>query len=430
MYFLEKLCRICVQSGVPLVPVDTVDFDSVISNDQISSEICEKCANKLRVSYHFLNMCKQSTKIIQSYLGKLTNFHHDDIFEDSARIRNYETVECTDLSVELEKLPDIKIQNLCHKEDQQEEVLDQSIETSSQSLQQHTPRNSSLRRKQRITKGQRCSLLQQLLNRPKKERDKPFQSSFDIQRGGLKNIINFTKNYEFSFNLDTNSNIESTPLDKLTAFSANFFKRDFTDFRNHILYVIENRHKFECDSLFGSEDDDNLSEYDSEEDQDIVIKEERFEHVLIEPDIKVKKELSDSEDEDEPGNPLDYLETTIEEVNVKKEESLSDSEEAKLQANQSLSSYHGSTRPADHDLLSLGVTSSPSVKLLDRLVSTYPLGSRKIFSPSNARCRTRDMPYINPTLKNQFLYRSFKCERCNRYFKSQGYLKAHTSKVH
>ncbi|CAG9771900.1 unnamed protein product [Ceutorhynchus assimilis] len=361
MYFLEKLCRICVQNGRGLVDINTIDFDSVrlsdkletctslvLSKDEVSTEICEKCVNKLRVSYHFLDMCKKSTKIIQGYLNKLT------AQENKADFKNF------DLRVDLEDLPP-----------QFDETLDQN--------EIQPDNNTIIKRKQRITKEQRCSLLKQLLNRPKKDRDKSYftqNDNSDYDKGGLKNIIDFTRNYEF--NLDKNCNIESTPLDKLTAFSTNYFTRDFSDFKNHVLYVIENRQEFEYYS-----------------DDDCSYEDEQFEHVTVEPDIKIKSEI-DSSEEDQC--PLDYLETSFE---VKQERL--------------------SPEP---------VSINSSVKLLDRLVSSYPIGARKVFSQNNVRCRTREQPYINPMLKNQFLYRSFRCERCNRYFKSQGYLKAHNSKVH
>ncbi|KAJ8983775.1 hypothetical protein NQ317_000335, partial [Molorchus minor] len=77
------------------------------------------------------------------------------------------------------------------------------------------------------------------------------------------------------------------------------------------------------------------------------------------------------------------------------------------------------------------VPSDSSIQLLRSLVGGYhhmPHNQRRTFSQSNVRCRTRDNPYINPLLKDQFLHRCFKCEKCNRYFKSPGYLKAHYSK--
>ncbi|XP_066156142.1 chromosome partition protein Smc-like isoform X2 [Euwallacea fornicatus] len=423
MHFLEKLCRICVQTGAPVVDIETVDFDSVrlseklqncanleISEDSISTAICEKCVNKLRVSYHFLNMCKKSTNIIQGYVDKL-NFAHDKYNTETVSNDNRGLAIAfrnSELNVEIEKL---------------------SIE-SDNNLFESSIRNYSGKKKQRITKGQRCSLLQQLLNRPKRDADKSIISCYpryDHTKGGLKSIIDFTRNYEFT--LDKNSNIETTPLDKLTAFSKNYFKRDFSEFRDHILDVIESEEKFEYDSDFESQEEDFLSE---EEDGSV---QDNIEEVVVEQDTKIKKEIIiGNNDEDEDSRcPLDYLETSFEEMAEVKNEP----EEPEFEVEDHMHDLNLNLRvkedPAEKDFSltkRLNLNSSPAVKLLDRLVASYPMNSRKVFSSSNVRCRTRDHPYINPILKNQFLYRSFKCERCNRSFKSQGYLKAHTSKVH
>lgn len=229
-------------------------------------------------------MCKKSTKLIQGYLGKLTNA--DENFHHSCA-----DFESSELDVELEKLPEFKTDY--------DDFVDH-IEVHSETYKEagENPKHSSvLRKKQRITKEQRCSLLKQLLNRPKKERDKSIYShnSYDYEKGGLKNIIDFTKNYEFSFNLDKNSNIESTPLDRLTAFSRNYFTRDFSEFKTHILYVIENRHNF-----IGSDEEDYLSESETGEESDN--RAFKVEEVMVEPDIKIKNEASDCDDADDEGS--------------------------------------------------------------------------------------------------------------------------------
>ncbi|XP_030754551.1 uncharacterized protein LOC115881273 [Sitophilus oryzae] len=477
MYFLEKICRICIQTGVPLVDLNMVDFDSVrlseklqictkmvIAQETISSEICEKCVNKLRVSYHFQEMCNKSSKLIQSYLEKLTGEYS---CTEEGKIQK--DLEHSELNVEIEQIPKSEIRNFGYIEENEEEISEICINKDnilqpgySGNLQYET---SGCKRKQRITKQQRCSLLKQLLtpgNKPKKERDKTnyieTSSTIYYDKGGLKNIIDFTKNYTFSFKLDKNSNIESTPLDKLTAFSTNFFQRDFNDFQTHILHVIQNRDKYENISAFSTDDESETS--DSEANNGIEKEHTHFEEVIVEPDIKIKSELEFDDDEEEDKCPLDYLETSFEEeeeMKIKKEDCQSDQETESLSKKMDHystphhSNYYHSPgiknkilfhrSPHTFDLntvdlqlgepnFSLSQDSSHSVKLLDRLVSSYPLSSRKIFSPNNVRCRTRNNPYINPLLKDQFLFRSFKCELCNRYFKSQGYLKAHTSKVH
>lgn len=215
-------------------------------------------------------MCKKSSILLQGFVDKL-NTNSDG-----------KTSQKCELNIELDKLPTEQL------------TVQESIEQSTVHTCKSNWRNSG-RRKQRITKVQRCSLLQQILNKPKKERDKSYlqQKSFDYTKGGLKDIIDFTQNYEFSFNLDKNCNIEIAPLDKLAAFSKNYFRRDFSDFKNHILYIIENQEQFEQCSNFDS-DECSLSE------SDLNARDVSSEEIMVEPDIKVKKEFNDDfEDEGE-----------------------------------------------------------------------------------------------------------------------------------
>ncbi|XP_060517521.1 uncharacterized protein LOC132696611 isoform X2 [Cylas formicarius] len=311
-------------------------------------------------------MCKKSTKVIHGYLTKL-------IGSDSC-------INFTNTNL------NVLIPPLESSELEKREVL--------------SNQENTFRKRQRITKEQRCSLLKQLLTpnqKLKKERDKIFysQSGGDYEKGGLKNIINFTKNYDFSLCLDKNSNVEITPLERLKAFSTNYFRRNFDEFRESVLCVIDSQYDEE------SSDDGNTVD-------EAILK---FEEVIIEPDIKIKCELSDCESQ-ETQYACDYVETMYEEdVKIKTEEP-------------DLSVSHYNSGQEDR-----GRVTSGSVNLLDKLVSSYPY-CKKVFSRSNVRCRTRNHPYINPTLKDQFLFQCFKCDKCNRYFKSQGYLKAHSSKVH
>lgn len=218
-------------------------------------------------------MCKKSTRILQGYVEKLT--------DTDGKIS-----EICELNIDIDKLPTTEQLTV-----QEESIEKTTVYTSKSKIYW---RNSG-RRKQRITKVQRCSLLQQILNKPKKERDKSYlqQNTFDYTNGGLKDIIDFTQNYEFSLNLDKNCNIETTPLDKLAAFSKNYFRRDFSEFKNHILYIIENQEQF-----------DQCSNYDSDEcsesDLNTTTRDVSSEEIMVEPDIKVKKELNDDfEDEGE-----------------------------------------------------------------------------------------------------------------------------------
>lgn len=344
-------------------------------------------------------MCKKSQKKLQSYLKailaknndeKIENFVNTELNVVVTPLRGYEE-ECTNF-----------------------DNLDcEHLQTEVQQFKE---------KRKRITKEQRCSLLKQLLTNTEvhnKNHDKHFfnnyyKSSFSGSiKGGLKNIINFTKNYEFG---NTKYNKQCTPLDKLKAFSEEFFLKDFSDFRNTILYIIENK-----DNLYDSGDsEDDL--FDSPDEDEPHLKEDivKFEEVIVEPDLKIKTEMDYEEDgECTPyGYYGEYGDNYDDKAVVKMEESpevIKNSEKLNCLPQQ----YH-------HDLF--GSSSSNSMQILNNFVGSY--GHRRTFFSNNVRCRTRDNPYINPLLKEQFLYRSFKCHKCSRYFKSQGYLKAHYTKIH
>lgn len=234
-------------------------------------------------------MCKKSTKVIQGYLEKLTG--NQTFIKVSEKDHCFENA---DLNVVIEHLSENKI-DIDDDEDEDNDYDNEGALNLSNDISHNDALHS--KRKQRITKQQRCSLLKQLLtpgSKPKKERDKLlyFNNPFNFDKGGLKNIINFTKNYEFNFKLDKNSNNESTPLDKLTAFSTNFFQRDFTEFRTHILYIIENRDRFENLNSYWCDDDVS----DSEEDN--TTENNNSEEVIVEPDIKIKSEIMDCEEDE------------------------------------------------------------------------------------------------------------------------------------
>lgn len=169
------------------------------------------------------------------------------------------------------------------------------------------------------------------------------------------------------------------------------------------MYIIENK--------------DNFSDTEDDEDclfDDIVVKEElkvdspKYEEVIVEPDIKIKREV-EFECED---NEIEY---NSDEMEYKRDIS----EEYSI--NKSSFTTH---LPNNNNTF---VTDHNAMHLLDKLVENY---TRKSFSAQNVRCRTRNNPYISPILKEQFFLRSFRCEKCNRHFKSLAYLKSHNSKVH
>lgn len=228
-----------------------------------------------------------------------------------------------------------------------------------------------------------------------------------VYKGGLRSIIDFTRNYDFGYKYDGNHNncllSDAPPLSKLANFTNTFFLNNFADFRNTILYIIENK-----DTLSESDDDDDMFDSYVSEPGQVEVKSEE---VVVEPDIKIKTEY-DYDDCDTNFSCNYYVETSYSDTEIKKENFEVEDNPIKQE-------------PEDYD------EEEPhnSVQMLDKLVGT--LGQqRRAFSHHSVRCRTRGNPYINPKLKQQFQFKSFQCDKCNRYFKSPGYLKAHISKIH
>lgn len=353
------------------------------------------CLAKLRVSYEFNNMCRKSHKKLQGYLKALLSKNNEDKVENLVN---------SDLNVVITPLRGYENEFYCT-----ENVDTEYQESEVQSCKE---------KRKRITKEQRCSLLKRLLSNSeahKRSNDRYFYNNYykstfseKNDKGGLRNIINFTKNYKFGGNKYTYK--QSSPLDKLKAFSEQFFKRDFEDFKNTILYIIENKDNLHdsCDS----EDDlfDSLSEEEPDTKEGIL----KFEEVIVEPDLKIKTEL-DFEDEGEYA-PNAYYGEYGDHISVKKgEDYVKNIQHIKTDI------------PAEPCRQNESLTSN-SMQILNNFVGNY--SHKRMFYSSNVRCRTRENPYINPMLKEQFLYRSFKCDKCSRYFKSHGYLKAHYTKIH
>lgn len=337
-------------------------------------------------------MCKKSHKKLQGYLKAILSKNSDEKVEDFVN---------TDLNVVVTPLRNEKYNSYDNIDNE------------------YSPEVHFKEKRKRITKEQRCSLLKRLLTNTEgheKNHDKYFhnyyKSTFSDKnvKGGLKNIINFTKNYEFG---DKYSHKECTPLDKLKAFSEQFFQADFSDFKNTILYIIENK-----DTLDESEDSEE-DLFDSPDEEEFDKKEEilKFEEVIVEPDLKIKTEI-EFEDEGECTSYSYYGEQIGDKNVVKMEDNLENNKISEVPK----------IFTSEHCYELFEPSSNNSMQILNNFVGSY--SHRRTFFSNNVRCRTRDNPYINPLLKEQFLYRSFKCDKCSRYFKSQGYLKAHYTKIH
>lgn len=225
------------------------------------------------------------------------------------------------------------------------------------------------------------SLLKSLLSSNSTLKNKTeINTSNDLQRGGLKNIIAFTRSFDFGYG----GNNESS-LSKLVQFSESFFKRDFSAFQSTVLYIIEDENYLD--------DEDEMFNIVPDE-----ITELKFEEVIVEPDIRIKTEIIDGVE-----SPCDEIYDNV----IIKTESPETFDQDCLENVQ----YH---------------TEVPFIENLNYLNKLY----HRTYSHNNVRCRTRENPYINPYLKKQFMFRSFQCIKCPRYFKTPGYLKAHCAKVH
>lgn len=399
------------------------------------------CVQKLRISYEFHRMCQQSSKILQGYLAEL-------------------------LSVSEKITP--------------EQFVNSELRVTIQPLSR-----THNQRKKRVSKEQRCSLLKKLLlktNAAKKcesdVRGAPVVQHKKVaekHRGGLRDLINFTKNFDFGFKIDSYKNYDHSPLEKLSNFSNNFFCVDFSEFRSTILYVIEN------EVLTDSEEEEMLASlevggenYEESDSEWNVNKQIKIEEVVVEPDVKIKQEYEFESEDYDNGDMYDYSSNFVEvcyddensDVKIKTE--APDSTNQNNFISQSQSTYIGQNKllaeiipiaprsttvnnVSSHSTLNNNKleTSSlcskyktlcsvlnsplndtpPATELLGQFVARFASQSRKSLSPNSIRCRTRGNPYINPHLQRQFQLRSFKCNTCNRRFKSPGYLNAHIVKL-
>lgn len=380
------------------------------------------CIQKLRVSYEFHRMCQQSSRILQGYLAELLSV--------SDKITPDEFVN-SELRVTIQPL-----KNFHHHQ-----------------------------RKKRVSKEQRCSLLKKLLLKTTVKNSEASDVKIvpavqhkkvsEKHRGGLRDLINFTKNFDFGFKVDSYKNYEHSPIEKLADFSKNFFCADFSEFKSTVLYVIEN------EVLTDSEEEEMLASLemsgDSVSESDSDSSNMKIEEVIVEPDIKIKNEF-ESEDF-ENGDMYDYSANFVEacyDDDGESQKIKTEAPESSIQnnfipqttfvgQNKLLAEIipivpHNATAHNNNVLGSKYKTlcsvlntpindSPPATELLGQFVARFTNQSRKGLSPNSIRCRTRGNPYINPHLQKQFQLRSFKCNTCNRRFKSPGYLNAHIVKL-
>lgn len=432
-----------------------IDFLSqVITRESLSTQICSSCVHKLRISYQFQDMCKKSTAILQQYLTELLSAS-DEISADK--------------------------------------FLNSELTITTKST---LPKP----RRKRVGKDERCSLLKKLLSRITREQivhnihihglaklcdkipsamnnqpriEKP-NIDVSLQKlekqkennksCGLRNLLDFTKDFDFGYDLSTdrnctNNNFDLTPLEQLAKFTQSFFYDHFGDYRETILHVDDNVD-------FDSSDDEKMFEENFAETR--VIKEEI---VIVEPDLNLKKEMfyDESEDADVISN-YDFTSRFVQAcydngqdikseiqkdhqiIKQESEDNECDNEEynyiSHVAQNDRLAeiipipppssvfatSHKDPTVQRNTDYpLTMNLLSTPSsihspyLKQLEDTQMNYK--RHRTLSPYSVKCRTRGNPFINPQLKKQFQTRNFKCSTCSRRFKSPGYLKAHCSKL-
>lgn len=368
-------------------------------------------------------MCKKSTTILQSYLTELLSVSND-------------------LSAD--------------KFDNAELVVKVS---------RRLPRT----KKKRVGKDQRCSLLKRLLSKITQDQlihdmyvngmvklceriipDKITETNQTCKTRGLRDLLDFTHNFRFEHKLKgrISNSVDLTPLQELQKFTQTFFYDHFADYRDVILHIRDNvdLETSEDESMF----EDCPEEPPSRFKEEIEVVNHNI-NIKVEPDF-----IEESEDCDDYAIPASLVQACYDdEVNIKEEPaSLENSPIAGLQT--MMTSF-----PKPESLLHKRLTEplkfSPELhrrltepppcpselrrRLCEpnqpltalRLITQFPyqvdFRKQRTISPSSMKCRTRGNPFINPQLKKQFQQRNFRCNTCQRRFKSPGYLNAHCSRL-
>lgn len=334
-------------------------------------------------------MCKKSTSILQGYVSKLIS--------SSADI-NHNNFSNSDLYVSLRK-------------------------------------EHRVARKKRIGKGERCAAIHRLL--AEVHRSSNYYDLSNLQfsnhederpRGGLKDLLSFTESYDFGYR-NQNSICESSPLDKLIEFSENFFYKDFVDYKKSIMEILGSRDSFDVEESDCSDLEDMFNHCEeTEESTDKTIEE------IIIPSNEIKKEyLDEGVEYEDPSSFVQvcYNSTESREDNIKRE--LKETEQ----------------NPPDSDVVNNNLIHT-NIDALERNYIFNVQLQNQVFQQNKSelsllsdltqkvnttyfprkRNKTFGESYINPKLQKQFLMCNFRCNTCNRRFKSYGYLKAHNSKVH
>lgn len=363
--------------------------------DNWSAFICMKCIRKLRVSYEFDKMCKKSSIILHQYLTELFNCTESNCAESFVN---------AELKIQIEKLP-----------------------------QQPTQKRKYIKRERR------CSLLKDLLMKIRNDR-----RSFEIKPpakprkvrnaktsknsnsgGGLKSLVQFTRWYNYGYKIDKdkleNVKFERTPLDKLTDFVNSYFNLSLNTFHQKIACVLE-----ETEEWF--DDYDDLEEMIKPCKEDLLLKPVKFEEVIVEPDINIKKEIITDDINDENMEFEVSYPCTSAESQIKLEQIVIKAEPGESAISSNIPSRsNAEIYPTLCE--SLGRQNQSSLNLLQEFTESNFNRQSKLGGCVVPRTRKGKYQLINPQLKKQFLQQDFKCSVCNRRFKSQGYLQAHCSKM-
>jgi len=419
-FYLEKICRICVRNERTLLNCNSEDYDRIVIGDKIQAcsglhvenedLICLSCIKKLRISYSFRVMCIKSTDILNNYLKELMGTTQLDKFDNTELKVQLDRV---DVPIKQELVSDGEDNDLTLETNENNNNVNSNVTNyirvvpTYKILQNNSEydQESDRARKKRVSKEQRCSLLKKLLSTPKFEKkiNDELKKPKNKHIGGLKSLLGFIKNYDFG----SKSKKDVTHLDRLEAFSKSFFYNNFTEYREVILRVINDKDD--------SEDDGMLDDFDVEEDMKLwgikTIKEEQQEYEEI--------------------LPCDLVQTCFEDNNVELQHPTQDHVNYVNAVNSMNSVTFDSYFRQPH----MSAAASSSLDMLKRLAGDGSSGNlsknygKPPISRNSLKCRTRNHPFINPKLMEQFRRRSFRCDTCNRCFKSPGYLQSHCTKM-
>lgn len=254
-------------------------------------------------------------------------------------------------------------------------------------------------RKKRMGKGQRCAAIHKLLSggilREKYKSRSVSNPEDECPRGGLKDLLSFTESYDFGYSSRRKPN---TPLDKLIEFSENFFC-GISNYKNTIMEILGKRDCFD---------------FEDESEDEMFRRENWSENIPISNDCIKREFIEDGMDYEDPSS---FVQVCYDETNKDYKDSLENNNNEDALEQNYIFNVRLQDRVAEENKSELNFLSD----LMRKVNTDYFILKRS---------KNINDSYINPKLQKQFFNCNFKCNACNRRFKTYGYLKAHTSKVH